>query len=227
MLKTLSLAVALLIGVVSAKKSLMAYENTNTYDADFVTGSYGVNMDINYHTEYRGGPYSDGDAVPNDKSYGFKQYSLTVETTVDLLLDTKWFDFYQANYDVQLVPARVTPYSQYVIWYRPIADKFSFDNWDMNFYACWKAEVLQLVTSVTEWAKTAEVSVYDYIEDSENNHLELQDSDYTFDPDYESEYDDKYWSVDLASKILSADLLQKLNKENDIYNWWVLGKYDW
>lgn len=38
MLKTLSFAVALLIGLVSAKQSLMAYENKMTYDADFVTG---------------------------------------------------------------------------------------------------------------------------------------------------------------------------------------------
>lgn len=184
-------------------------------------------MDLNYHTEYRGGPYRDGDAVPADKNFGFKQYSLTLETTVDLLLDTKWFDYYQLNYDVQLVPARVTPYSQYLIWYRPIADKFSFENWDFNFYGCWKAEVLQLITTTTEWGKTGEVSIYDYISDPDTNHLAFESGDFTFDPDYESEYVDKYWSVDLASKILSADLLQKLNKENDIYNWWVLGKYSW
>ena len=70
------------------------------------------------------------------------------------------------------------------------------------------------------------MSIYDYI-DGSADHLSAQAADFTFDGDYEMENVDKYWSVDLASKILSADLLKKLNTENSIYNWWVLGKYSW
>ena len=143
MYKTLSLAVALLIGLVSSKHSVMDYHRMMTFGSDkYVSGSYGLAMDLNYHTEYQGGQYAEAIAVPSPDHYKYKSYALSAEATVDLMLDTQWFDFYQANYDVTFTPAKITPYQQWVIWYRPVSDGFSFDNFDVNFFANWRADVL-------------------------------------------------------------------------------------
>lgn len=205
----------------------MAYDNIKTFgDDETVSGAYGIMMDLNYHTEYAGGIFKDSSVTANPEDFKFKQYSLKAEATLDLVLNTKWFDFYQANYDAQFIPIRATPYTQYIIWQRPIVDSFSFENFDVNFFGGWRADVLQLETTVTEWAKTTEKSIYDYIEGTSDS-LTPQEADFVFNPDYEMEAVDKYWSLDLSALILSDDLLANLNKEKPYYNWWILGKYTW
>jgi hypothetical protein len=225
MYKTLSFVSALLVGLVSADKHrLMDYAKSNTYDLSVVKGSWGYSADFEYHFEYEGGPYTDSDA-PAPNVFSYKKYGVYLQTNLDLLLTTTWMNWYQWNIDVSLKPFKVSPYNQWLIWYRPEASSVS--DFDVDVYASTWCEILTLTSTIVEHAKTCKVSIWDYINDPKNENITPEDIDCLYDSNFEKKYDDKYWHYDLGSQALSADVVNKIIGEKAIYNYWLLSKYTW
>lgn len=143
-------------------------------------------------------------------------------------MDLTIFNSYKIKYDFIFKPFKFSPYSQWFLWLRPVEDR---ENWDVNIYASTWLEVGNLTVKKTEHAKTCEYSLYDYIDDPENNDLYPEDFDYSpycaFDDDYEVKYRDTYWTFDLGKDILSEDFYNKWYGEQGIYNYWVRGKQTW
>lgn len=67
--------------------------------------------------------------------------------------------------------------------------------------------------------KTVKVSLVDYLED-DRTELGPQDADWTFDPDYEYEEEDTYWSGNIFENI-DADLYMDLNMVSNYYDSWI------
>jgi hypothetical protein len=221
MFTKISFAAAVLLGLASATGFTKTGNIVN--EAKFLTADYTYGFDIDYHTEYYGGPYTDSDAP--SAGFQYELYSVMIESKAYLSLETTWFNNYQHSIEVELVPFKFSPYGQWFIWFRP--EETSFDDTDFNIYASTWLEILTLTTTVTENFKTFETSVYDYIDDSNNHDIYPSSSDFVYNEDYENEYADPYWSKDFGSELLPASFVSKYMGEQQIYNWWVLGKYSW
>ena len=167
--------------------------------------SFLVSADLEYHTESHGGPYTGSDAVPAAINYHSMSYGLYVQANVDLSLDTEWLDWYKYYIRTSFKPFKISPYNQWIIWYRP--ESSSFADFDINFYGQRRLELLTLKTQIIEHKKTCLVSVWDWIKDMENNSLLPESADCTYDHEYEVKYYDPYWNFDLAPKIFSQKFI--------------------
>ena len=73
--------------------------------------------------------------------------------------------------------------------------------------------------------KVCKVSANDYVKDTEDSLIpDLTDTtDCDYSDEYKVEYYDKYWHYDLGEKIIGK---KEWLGSRGIYNYWVLGKYD-
>lgn len=76
--------------------------------------------------------------------------------------------------------------------------------------------ILDYTTTYTRNTKTMKVSIVDYLED-ERPELMAQDNDWTFNPDYEEEWEDSYWSGNL---LLDIDIDLTDNEWYGRYTYW-------
>ena len=74
------------------------------------------------------------------------------------------FDNYYYSHEMTFTPLRMSPYSQWVLWYRP--DSQSPMDWgmfDIDFYGSTDLIIGTIETDIVENAKTTSYSFYDWI----------------------------------------------------------------
>lgn len=184
---------AALLGL-AASKSVMEWSYPSSGSAKnlvdvnhFTTIDYLFEFDFGYGSHYMG---TDPAANMQAETYGVHAYSYVRAT-----IDSEWFDFYQHSFEFELVPAYYAPYEHTVAWSR-IDNGASFA---LTMSGDWELELFEFTTSVTENMKTFEVSLWDVIDDGRE--IYPQDADWTWDSDYEHEYDDQYWSFNVLEKL--------------------------
>lgn len=185
-------------------------------------------FDINYGTGYEAGPYEGDDEVVD----GFQYEKYYAYFTVDNVLAYKvtFFDYYSYDFKWTTNFLTVHPYEQYFIWYRPEAQDYDWETFDFNIFGSFYWEALRNYATVTESLRTCKWSVLAAILDEDTPYpTEFYDSHCKF---TDVEYEDPYWYIDIMQEHLfpkydSLSVLKENYGEIDIYNWWVLGKYDW
>lgn len=196
----------------------MNYAKSDTITSNKVLNLvYQYTADLEYHTEYKGGPYTQSDN-PTSIDFHFQQYGVYLETLGSFALNAEFFEWYSYMADLQFRPFKVSPYTQWVIWARPEEGGSDFD---INIYASTWLELLTLKTEITENEKVCKVSFYDYVKDTEDNLLpDFNDpTDCDYNEDYESNYYDAYWQYDTGAKLLDNS---SWLGERAIYNFWIL-----
>lgn len=206
----ISLAVALFMGLATAslfptkKISLMAiHGDGDLFNVDnIVNAQYGYHFDLTYGTEYRGGPYTDSDAP--DDGFNFEEYALNTQAVAEFSLTKEFFSFDRSTHMFEFYPFNVSPYVQQIIWRRPEDPSGPFN---LNFWGARRAELMVLHTRVISEEKTTLQSVIDYAEGDTDHLAPTSSDDWTYSGDYEQDYIDPWWQVDLGHKVLSSDTM--------------------
>lgn len=214
-----SLAVALLLGVISASKHSVSAVADDFPDVlklgDYFSLSAGYSFDLSYSLEYAGGPYSATYSDAPADGFNFEEYSINVQSLVDVHVTRELFSFDKQTYSFVLTPFRVSPLVFQVIWFRPEDTTGPFN---MNFWFARRAELLTLHTEVEENEKVTLQSVIDYSDGTTDHIFPESSADWTYGD--ASEYTDDRLSFDIGSKILSPNNM--LLGEHTYFNYWIL-----
>jgi len=127
---------------------------------------------------------------------------------------------YKYSSELELIPFHIIPFEFTLMWTR-VEDDIMADT--KLFHTSYRSiELLDFNVIVTENWKTAKVSIYDYIDDSDNEKL-YPHSKYwqwrdggDFKEDYENKYTDPYWSFNIIEQIEPSIVNKK---------WWGLQSY--
>lgn len=167
---------------------------------DYLMIDFEAGFDFGYETTYAAGltdssgtDLNTGDSTSawRYESYGFEVYA---DFTVDLAFTI--FDVYEWAIEIELVILDLTPYTQQISWTRP--NDWMNGDFDIRISAWYDVALFALEVTYVEDAKTTEVSLMDYIDDS---------SMYTWYPD--SSNFDFYSEQDWDDYLLSIDVIEE------------------
>lgn len=182
-----ALVLAALLGL-AASTSVSSWSKTdNLVTSDMLTLAYMGEFDFGYGSHYMG---TDPSANQQAETYGIHLYS-----EAKLTLTAEFFEHYQWMAEFEFVPAYFAPYEHTIIWSR-------IDNsqpFSLTMVGSRDSEVTSFMTTITENIKTFEVSLYDVIVDGRD--IAPQSGDWSYNGDYEHEYDDQYWQFNLLQKL--------------------------
>lgn len=148
-------AAAVLLGLVSAKHTLMSASQTSTKTVGSVgdfTASYSAWFD--YATVFDSGMSS---------NVAYDSYALNFDAGIDISFDFNFNDYYQIGIDFTVDLLDFTPYRQYVNWVNPVAVLAGdATGYDFGFSA--EYDLLFLESGVSYYQAAPELSydLYDY-----------------------------------------------------------------
>jgi hypothetical protein len=201
MFKTLALAA--LLGF-AASRSVASWEDgDNLVDSDWFKLDWMLQFDFGYGTHWgvvqSALADNDGDLLALDKYYT-EYYGGHIYTEGILSFTSTMMKHRKLMVEYELVPLYVAPYRQYVSFAR-LHDDAGMDNqFGLHIAGAREIQMMEFTTTYTENVKTTKVSIWDYIDD-ERDELAPQDGEWTYNEDYEEEWEDEYWSFNVLTEL--------------------------
>ena len=202
-----NLAIACLLGLACAEGWT---EGDNLVDNDWFSLNWMVGADAGYGTHW---------STSEVSGFTTEVYGGHIYTTTHAMLSGEYMKARQYSVEMEFIPIWFAPYEQYVVWSRTVSE----DTFDNQFYlkvaGAYKIVSGSYTTTWVKNMKTVKVSLVDYLED-DRTELGPQDSDWTFNEDYEYDEEDTYWSGNVFENI-DADLYANLNMISNYYDSWL------
>lgn len=187
-----ALVLAALLGL-AASTSVMKWSKSDAAlvaKDDLLRLGYELEFDFGYGSHYMGTDPVDDVDDQQSETYGVHLYSDVIFT-----LNAELFDSYMHTCEVELVPLYFAPYEHTVTWVR-MEDGSDFG---LSMSGDRNLEAGVLTTTVTNNAKTFMVSLWDVIDDGRD--VTPASGDWSYNEDYEHEYEDPYYSLNIFEKL--------------------------
>lgn len=176
-------------------------------DSDMFYLDYLVEADFGYGSHYAGSEPESTTGMYST-SYGVHGYSYGRATVSMELLN-----FFMASHELELEPAYAAPYTHTVWWVDPRND-MGID-FMLGMTGGWEWSLLDLTLTCTKNWKTFEVSLVDYLRDDRDSltpkdgdsedDMMFEGGDWTYDEDYELEFEDPFMTLNLIEEFELAD----------------------
>lgn len=194
-----ALVLAALLGLSAATSVLeWTYPDSGSpksiLDNDILRFSFDLELDFGYGTHYyQTAPVSG--ASTRTETYGVNAYSYFTATTYITLLDAVYLEL-----EGEFEPAYVVPYQHTFGYTWPT----SGDNFQLTMTGSRDLELTEFTLTVTENIKTSTVSLYDFI--FNDGDLLPKKSTWTFDTDYQDDFEDPWLSFNLLIDVLNSNI---------------------
>lgn len=189
-------------------------EGDNLLDNEWFTVDWMANIDAGYGTHWYIMPAEEGSNPYETEKYGAHLY-----TTASLTLVGTLFKARQHAIEFEVVPLWFAPYEQEIMYSR-VQDDATGNNFYMQAAGTRTLKMLDYTTTYTRNTKTVKVSIVDYLED-DRSEIMAQDADWSFNPDYEEEWEDSYWTGNFLNDLDSDIVAESWYGSQDYYREWI------
>lgn len=124
---------------------------------------------------------------------------MQVSSYIEFGITIEILGLYKITPTIYFEPFTIHPFEQWLLWFRPIADDYNFDNVDLNIYSSVYYECCKVYVTWEEHLLVTQKSLIDYAMDTSSTDIVPNTiEEWAYNPLQTIEYDDSFWHFELA-----------------------------